>query len=131
MRISAAVLDAMVAHARLEAPCECCGLLVGDGSTIGESVRTRNLRRSETAYLVDPEDHFALLKRTRREGRAIVGAYHSHPRSPAAPSATDLAEAYYRDFVYVIVSLAPPEPVVRAYQLGDGNFVPVALVPVP
>ena len=44
---------------------------------------------------------------------------------------TDLAEAHYEEFLYVIVSLADPAaPDVRGYRLNERNFVPVALVPV-
>jgi proteasome lid subunit RPN8/RPN11 len=125
------VLAAMIDHARDDAPLECCGLLVGVGGRVEESVRTRNLKASEKVYLIDPAEHLALMKRVRVEGRLILGAYHSHPRSPAVPSPTDLAEAHYEEFLYVIVSLADPAaPDVRGYRLNERNFVRVALVPV-
>lgn len=125
VRMAASVRDAIVAHAVAEAPLECCGLLLGDvQGLMDEAVPTRNLRRSETAYLVHPADHFAAIRRSRREGRAIVGVYHSHPRSPAVPSLTDLREALDTDFLYVIVSLSDPTaPDVRAYILEAGTFV--------
>ena len=52
-----------------------------------------------------------------------MGAYHSHPRSAAVPSATDLAEAHYEEFMYDIVSLAGDEPDARIYRLDGGRFV--------
>ena len=59
-------------------------------------------------------------------GRA--GAYHSHPHSPPIPSETDRLEAYYDEFIWMIVSLSVPEPAaVSAYRLSDGRFVPVAI----
>ncbi len=132
IRIRTAVLDTMISHAREDVPLECCGLLLGAGNLVDECVRTRNARASETAYLVDPTEHFAAVRRARRDGRAILGAYHSHPRSPAVPSPTDLAEAHDADLLYVIVSLAEiGSPDVRGYRLEDGNFVPMPLVPVP
>jgi proteasome lid subunit RPN8/RPN11 len=131
IRIRAAVVDAMISHAREDAPLECCGLLLGAGGLVNECVRTRNARASETAYLVDPTDHFAALRRAREDGRAVIGAYHSHPRSPAIPSPTDLAEAHDAELLYVIVSLAEAGfPDVRGYRLEGGNFVPTPLVPV-
>jgi proteasome lid subunit RPN8/RPN11 len=121
--------DAMIAHARDEDPLECCGLLIGGPGVVEEAVRARNLRRSRTAYLVDPADHFAAIRRTRKEGRTIVGAYHSHPRSPAVPSPVDLREATCPDFLYVIVSLAEPHaPDLRGYCLAGDAFVPASLV---
>jgi proteasome lid subunit RPN8/RPN11 len=132
MPIRIAVLDALVEHAREDAPLECCGLLIGGPTVVDECVRTRNLRQSETAYLIDPSQHFAAIRRARSAGRVIAGAYHSHPRSPAVPSPTDLAEAQDVELLYVIVSLANPgAPDVRGYRLAQGNFVPAELVPVP
>lgn len=125
------VREAIIAHARQEAPLECCGLLLGGPGIVDEAVPARNVRRSTTAYLVDPADHFALIRRARREGRTIVGAYHSHPRSPAVPSEVDLREAQDAGFVYVIVSLAAAgAPDVRGYRLAGGEFIETRLVPV-
>jgi proteasome lid subunit RPN8/RPN11 len=99
---------------------------------IDECIGTRNVKASATEYLVDPAEHFAAIRRLRAEGRSIVGAYHSHPQSPAVPSPTDVSEAHDPEFAYVIVSLASPaSPDVRAYRIKDGNIAPLALVPVP
>jgi proteasome lid subunit RPN8/RPN11 len=131
IEIDTGVLAAMIEHARREAPLECCGLLLGTPGWIEECVPTRNARASETAYLIDPAEHFAVVKRVRGSGRDILGAYHSHPRSPAVPSPTDREEAHYEEFLYVIISLADPAfPDVRGYRLNGGNFVPAVLVPV-
>jgi [CysO sulfur-carrier protein]-S-L-cysteine hydrolase len=121
--LAAAVLDAMVAHAREDAPDECCGLLVGSANRIDEAVRTRSLERSPNRYQVDPAAHFALIRRLRGTDRAIIGAYHSHPRSAAEPSPSDLREAYDSELVYVIVSLAGVEPEVRAWKIAEGVVV--------
>ena len=127
--VLSAATDAMIAHARDEAPLECCGLLLGAPGVIEEAVRATNLRRSRTAYLVDPADHFALIRRARKEGRTIVGAYHSHPRSPAVPSPVDLQEAQYPEFLYVIVSLADLRaPDLRGYSLTRDAFITATLV---
>ena len=120
MRIRRTVLDAMVAHARADAPLECCGLLIGSGEEIGEAWAAANLRRSEVSFVVDPADHFAAIRRARSTGREVVGAYHSHPRSPAHPSETDVRDANDPALLHVIVSLKDPDPEVRAYRIQDG-----------
>jgi proteasome lid subunit RPN8/RPN11 len=131
IRLRPAVREAILAHARAEAPLECCGLLLGTSEVVEEALRAANLRQSTIAYLVDPADHFAAIRRARAEGRSVVGTYHSHPRSRAVPSPTDVREALYREFVYLIVSLANPRtPDVRGYRLGAEEFVEVALVDV-
>jgi proteasome lid subunit RPN8/RPN11 len=132
VQINRDVLDAVTAHARAEAPNECCGLLVGTEERIDESVPTRNIATSATRYQVDPHEHIALNRSLRESQRAIVGAYHSHPQTAALPSPTDIAEAYYPEFVYVIVSIADPAvPEIRAYRIAGGNVDPVRIVPVP
>ena len=110
----------MIDHARRDTPFECSGLLAARHGVIEDAIPTRNAKASPVVFLIDPADHFAALKRARAEGREIVGAYHSHPRSPAIPSATDLAEAHYEEFLYLIVSLAGSTPDVRAYRLVPG-----------
>jgi proteasome lid subunit RPN8/RPN11 len=122
--ITAAVLEAMIAHARRDAPRECCGLLVGTATRIDEATAVPNLEAGTTRYQIDPAAHFAAIKRVRGTKRDVVGAYHSHPRSPAVPSPTDIAEAVSAAFIYVIVSLAVAErPDTRAYRIADAGAV--------
>ena len=110
----------MLAHAREEAPRECCGLLVGKGDAIARSVRAKNLDPKATRYLIDPEDHFAAIRGARMAGLEVIGAYHSHPSSTPVPSDTDTAEANSgAEFLYVIVSLVEDE--VRAYRIVEGK----------
>lgn len=126
MRVAAGVIADMLAHAREEAPRECCGLLIGTSDAIERSVRARNLADRATRYLIDPEDHFAAIHAARKEGHEVVGAYHSHPSGPPVPSDTDRAEANSgADFVYVIVSLMDED--VRAYRAENGMLVPQSL----
>lgn len=122
------MLAGIIGHARDAAPLECCGLLAGRDELIDEYICTDNIRASEVAYQVNPVEHIAAIKSLRARGRVIVGAYHSHPRTPAVPSATDLAEAHDADLLYVIVSLCDDRPDVRAYRLHDGTFVEVPVV---
>ena len=111
----------MLAHAREEAPRECCGLLVGFGASVVRSVRARNLDVSATRYLINPKDHFTAIRSARNEGLDVVGAYHSHPSSAPVPSATDITEADSGpDFLYVIVS--PIGDGVRAYRIVAGAY---------
>ena len=111
VRIDREALTAIVAHARRDAPNECCGLLVGRPGEILEAVPASNGAPDPTRrYEISPVDYFAQIKRCRRiiaaqsETFAVVGAYHSHPRGGPEPSETDTAQAF-RDFVFVIVGL--------------------------
>ncbi len=127
------VLETIADHAQREAGCECCGLLIGHEDRLVEAVPVEN-RAPDPArrYEIDPRDFLAVIKRCRGTRRAVVGAYHSHPRSDPEPSAADLDEAF-GGFLYVIagpVGGTPPLQI-RAYRLVDGNFRPIRLVPDP
>ncbi len=132
LKITKTVLDGLAAHARDAAPLECCGLLAGSGEVIDEFVRTRNIRASEVAYEIDPRDHITARKSLRGRRRSVLGAYHSHPRGPAVPSATDTAEAHYDgEFLYVIVSLEESLPDIRAYRVERGTLIETNFETVP
>ena len=105
-------------------------MLLGTPGAITEAAPTRNLADDPNRFLIDPEEHIAARREGRRRGLEIVGFYHSHPHSPAVPSATDLAEAAYPDHLYAIVSLVAEPAIVRLYRLESGRFVEVPFVAV-
>ena len=124
--ISPETVADMLAHAREDAPRECCGLLIGKDDCVVRSVRAKNLDTQDTRYLIDPTDHFRAIRDARAEGLDVIGAYHSHPSSAPIPSATDIAEANSgAEFLYVIVSLIGDD--VRAYRVDRGAFTPYPL----
>jgi proteasome lid subunit RPN8/RPN11 len=131
VRIPRRLRRRLVAHAREDAPLECCGLLIGTAAGISALVPARNLRASRTRYLIDPRDHLAAIREARAAGLEVIGAYHSHPATAPVPSAVDRADAIGGNFIYLIVSLRRPRAEIRAYALAGGNFAPVPLVTVP
>jgi len=129
VRLSRAVWQAMAEHARRAMPNECCGLLIGAADRVDRAMAARNLRESPTRYLLDPVDHFAAMKAARADGLAVVGVYHSHPHSPPVPSARDLDEATYPDYLYVIVTPGVGDDLAdaRGYWISHGRYEPVDL----
>jgi proteasome lid subunit RPN8/RPN11 len=133
IRIDPGVLEAIEQHARAAAPQECCGLLIARDGRIDEVVPVENQASDPVRrYEIAPRDYLDAIKRCRGTDAIVIGAYHSHPESPAEPSQTDHATAF-SDFLYVIAGPAEPaaELAVRAYRLKGGNFQPVRLVPHP
>lgn len=134
VQIRQAALEQIVAHASVEVPNECCGLLIGTLDRVERAVGARNLRASPSRYRVDPVDHFAAIKEARAIGLTVVGAYHSHPSSPPVPSDTDAEEATYPEYLYLIVSPGGDQGVrgeTRGYRLVEGSLRPVALAAIP
>ena len=130
LTIRRAAVDAIRRHAADDLPNECCGLLIGGPGSVERALRARNLRPAPNRYLVDPADHCAALRTARASGLQVVGVYHSHPAGSLRPSAVDLREASYREFVYLIAS---PRPTANgaanlaAYRLTADGFEEIPL----
>lgn len=122
--------DDIVAHAREGYPEEVCGLLSGRAGRVDAVWRARNVAaNARLDYEMDPQ---TLLKQFEFEaqGQELVAIYHSHPASPAYPSATDALRAYYPESLYVICSLADQErPTMRAFRMVQGETEPAPQLP--
>ncbi|HEU4393021.1 MAG TPA: M67 family metallopeptidase [Solirubrobacterales bacterium] len=129
MRIPQGLLDEMVAHAREDLPNECCGLIGGRDGEATEVVRVSNAAASPLRYEMDPQGQYNALKAIEDDGGELLAIYHSHTKSAAYPSQTDVNQAVaWPDQVYVIVSLADAEsPDVKAFLLRDMKIADVAL----
>jgi proteasome lid subunit RPN8/RPN11 len=137
--IPAAIRDALVAHGRAELPNEACGLIAGtapaaDGGTATRWYAARNQAASPLRYEAHPDDLLRASIAIDDAGEVIWGIVHSHVRSPARPSRTDVALAFYPDALYVLVSLADDQAdpttgaeSVRAWRIVDGAVFEVVL----
>jgi len=118
--------DALVEHAREEAPNECCGYVRAADGVVEEVVRAENPRRSPYGFELDSK---SLLATNELDDAGYeVAIYHSHPRSPAEPSQTDINLAHYPHWTYLIVSLENDDPVVRAWRIADRQVSEVEVV---
>jgi proteasome lid subunit RPN8/RPN11 len=129
MKISQALIDEMVEHAREDVPNECCGMIGGRDGEATSVVRVENAAASPLRYEMDPQGQFNALKAIEDGGDELLGIYHSHTRSAAYPSQTDVNEArMWPEQVYVIVSLEDEEaPDVKAFDLADLKIADVDL----
>lgn len=121
------LLAEVIAHARAEAPLECCGLLAGviaDGvGKVSARFAVRNELQSRTDYLTDARDMFAAFRAMRAGGLELLAIYHSHPTSAPVPSTRDIERnTYGESVVHVITGLGGAEPEVRGWWLGEGTY---------
>ncbi|HEX6666116.1 MAG TPA: M67 family metallopeptidase [Solirubrobacterales bacterium] len=120
MKISQQLIDEMVAHAREDLPNECCGMVGGRDGEATSVVRVVNSAASPLRYEMDPQGQYNALKAIEDGGDELLAIYHSHTKSAAYPSQTDVNQAVaWPEQVYLIVSLAEPEPDVKGYLLAD------------
>lgn len=129
MKISQQLIDEMVAHAREDLPNECCGMIGGRDGEATRVVRVENAAASPLRYEMDPQAQYNALKAIEDAGEELVAIYHSHTRSAAYPSQTDVNEAVmWPEQVYVIVSLEDADtPDVKGYSLKDMKIADVDL----
>ena len=127
LKIKRSVYDTAVAHARREAPLEACGYFAGADGVVTTLYPLTNTDRSGEHYAMDPSEQFAAVKSARAKGLSLVAGYHSHPASPARPSAEDIRLAYDPNLLYAIVSLAEKEPVMKVFEIKNGGVTAVVL----
>ena len=128
MRISRALYDEMVAHARADAPNECCGMIAVTRRRGGQDLSgATNAAASPLRYEIDGAEQYRIQMAIDDEDLDLGAIYHSHTRSAPYPSQTDINLAFYPDTLYVIVGLAGDEPEVRAYEIRDGRVADAEL----
>jgi proteasome lid subunit RPN8/RPN11 len=133
VRLPATLIEEIVEHARDGDPNEACGLVIGDRPAAdgGVALRfepTRNKAASPYRYEIDPDDLLRLTIATDDADEAFWAIVHSHVRSPAYPSPTDIALALYPEALYILISLAADEPALGAFRIVDGTIHPVELL---
>jgi [CysO sulfur-carrier protein]-S-L-cysteine hydrolase len=129
MKISQQLVDEIIAHAREDLPNECCGMIGGRDGKATSVVRVENAAASPLRYEMDSKGQIQAYNAIQDRGEELLGIYHSHTRSAAYPSQTDVNQAVaWPEQVYVIVSLENEDaPDVKAFDLADLKIADVAL----
>jgi proteasome lid subunit RPN8/RPN11 len=115
----------IVDHCLSELPNEGCGLLAMDGDVVVEVYPTANDDRSPYRYTIPPGELYAALVDAETKGWRLGGVFHSHPRTSAEPSTTDIERAVEPDWLYLIVGLGNGT-VIRGWMIessGPGEVV--------
>jgi [CysO sulfur-carrier protein]-S-L-cysteine hydrolase len=122
VRISQALLDEVVVHAREEAPNECCGIIASRDGVAVSVHRIRNIHQSPLRFEMDGQQMFDTLREIEDAGLELGANYHSHTRSAPVPSPTDVNLArWWPEPLWVIVGLEGAEADVRAWRIVDGT----------
>ena len=97
-------------HAARTYPQECLGLLLGrqrpGGRWVMEALPLQNSHPQPLRRVAcQPQDYLRGEQLALELQAEVCGFYHSHPDHPAIPSATDLSEAAFADWSYVILGV--------------------------
>jgi proteasome lid subunit RPN8/RPN11 len=124
LRISQPLLEEMIAHAREEAPRECCGMIATDNGRAVAVHRVRNVAiNPKSAYFMDAKEQYQAFQAIEDADLELGAIYHSHPRSEPVPSETDINLAKpWPGMRWIIVSLQGDEPEIRTWTIIDDAF---------
>jgi proteasome lid subunit RPN8/RPN11 len=129
MRIAQALIDEIASHAREDLPNECCGMVGGAGEEARTVYRAENAEASPLRYSIDAAEQFRLMRTIEDAGEELLAIYHSHTKSTAYPSQTDVNLAGWPDAVYLILSLADSRaPELKGFWIRDGKISEAELV---
>lgn len=145
-------LQAMQTHAENTYPEECCGLLLGqlqgddktvievlptenswgdeeinDFQPVGSSAQSKSSKRNR--FSIAPKVMLQAQKDARDRHLDIIGIFHSHPDSVAAPSEFDRAIAW-QQYSYIIISVQQGKACdLKNWSLDDNHqFQPEEIV---
>lgn len=97
---------------------EVCGLIGARQNRACNVYPVANMARNRSLHFdMDGAEQISAMRLMRERGESLFAIYHSHPRSEAWPSATDIAQANYPDALYLIISLQSKTPELRGYYL--------------
>lgn len=122
VRLSRVLADEMVEHCLQGRPNEACGILAASNGDITKVFRMTNAAGSPVRYALDSQEQFAAYKKLEESGWDLGGVFHSHTRTEAYPSPTDVRLAS-EDVPYVIVSLAADPPMIRAFRIVKESLI--------
>lgn len=118
--------DQLIAHARDVAPHEACGVAGVRNGRVEQLIPAKNASASPQVHFTFADDGYLAIIKLEREG-LDPAIYHSHPASPAYPSATDRAEmsATWPGSLQLMVSLrhGPDQPELHAYRIAEDGSV--------
>jgi proteasome lid subunit RPN8/RPN11 len=117
--LSSAIAEQIEREGIAAYPNECCGILVGrdvgDQRIVDKLISMKNVFDAGEQYHRFSIDPLALARADEdagKEGRAVLGFYHSHPDHPAKPSEYDRTHVPPWSFYsHVIVAIHQAKPV--------------------
>src|SRR5437868_6759196 len=90
VKLRAALIDEMIAHALEDAPVECCGILAAKDGAVVTAYRAKNHEASPYRFSIEAREQLRISRVMDDEETEQAGFYHSHTGSEARPSPTDI-----------------------------------------
>jgi len=120
IRILRRDLELIQRELEANSPYEACGVLVGtidrDTAVVEKAVPITNSNRTTRSFELEPKEFYNAWNNADKNGKEIVGVYHTHPRSSAVPSLWDRETMQNETSVWLIAG----SDGMRAYVWDDG-----------
>ena len=128
LQLPRAIADEIAEHARAGLPTRRAGSSPASTPRRRGSTRRSTATRARSATRSTPQDLLRIVTDIDDAEEDLLAIYHSHTRSPAFPSRTDVELAFWPDAAYLIVSLASDPPDLKAFTIRDGRIAKRELV---
>ena len=115
------------AHAVRSLPLECCGALIGRGTSIERAEPARNVLESPQAFEIDPLDLMHIERQARCDGLSVLGYYHSHPDSAPLPSSADRRQLLWPDAGPPLHLIISPSLGWALYSMRPRPWTPISV----
>ena len=119
LRISLKELDVVHDEFETNKPYESCGVLIGtiNGNTanVEKAIPITNIRRTNVSFEFDPIQLYNAWDHADKNGKEIVGIFHTHPSHTAFPSLWDRETMKNSPSVWLIAGIDG----MMAYILDD------------
>ncbi len=127
-RLARAIVNQLLEQARQSPGAEICGLVSRDQDGFKKCYAIANSATDKKHFFtMEPQAQIAALRDMREQGTTLAAIYHSHPNTPALPSATDIEQHQYPDALYLIISLASGAPALRGFYIRGGEVEEIAI----
>lgn len=121
IQLSRKITTQLLHLAQISPEQEVCGL-IGSINNIASSCYPieNTAEQPETRFQLDAKQQIQAISAMREKNETLFAIYHSHPTTPAIPSAMDIKLATYPDSVYLIISLNTKGVLeIRAFKIID------------
>ena len=124
--------EVMIDHAQRDVPREACGLVASDSD--GNLVHVyplANVDPDPDRFVIDPRQHFSTIRSAEASGWSVAGVYHSHPRGPGGPSATDRVAPLDSTWISFVIAPVVDGWGIRAFHIRKGLATELQVVEAP
>ncbi len=128
LEVEKSLWRAMIAQAEETLPEECCGLAAGRDGVITEIIAVENALHSPIEFRMEPGAQIREMVRLEKQGLEVLAIYHSHPKGPEFPSATDVKKSMYPESYSIILSRKNQKWSGRGFRISGEEVEEIMIV---